>query len=131
MDALREVIGELLVGDAGVNGVATGGVHYRLVQDSGLEPPFCIYHFEGSTEMWASAGGGVDHNVLVVKGASADPSEAEVIDLAVRALLDDADGVFLFCRRLGAIPDYDEVVNGDAYFYKGSRYRVTADRADL
>lgn len=131
MNSLRSVIGTLMANDAPLNAVATGGVHFRLVQDTDLRPPFCIFHFEGGNEMWASDGGGIYQNVLVVKGCSPDPSEAEDIDEAAKDLLDDADGVFLFCRRLGAIPDYDDVANGDAYFYKGSRYRVSADKASL
>lgn len=130
-NALRQVIGELLEGNTALNDVATGGVHYRRVQDRSLREPFCIFHFEGSVEQWAGGGAGVDENVLVVKGAGTDPAAVEDIDTAAQAVLDDADGVFLFCRRLGAIPDYDDLINGDAYFYKGSRYRVTADKADL
>lgn len=109
-----------------VTDLATGGVHFQLVQDQTLSPPFCLFHFETGDETWAMGNSGLENEVWIVKGAGPDAGVCDAIDLAARSLLHNAIGVL--CRRLGAI-DYSAVEHGEVTYYKGSRYRIRKDMA--
>lgn len=105
--------------------VATGGVHFSLVTDQELEPPFCIFHLETGVDQWAMGTSALENDVWVVKGAGPRGDVTEEIDEIAQSLMADAIGVF--CRRIGPI-EYSEPARGTVTYYRGSRYRIRKDR---
>jgi hypothetical protein len=128
MNTQRQQIGAVLVGDATLAALATGGVHYSVVTRQSAEPPFCIFHNDGGSEQWSAGGAGVERDLWTVKGASPKASEADDIDSRCRVLLDNASlgAGNLFCRRLTGVA-YSETEDGETTFYRGSQYEVVYD----
>lgn len=132
VDLLRVAIGTVLSEDDELGVLASGGVHYRLVEDRDAAPPFCIFHMQAGSEQWAMGTSALLRDVWVVKGAAPTAGEAEAVDVRVRSLLTDAALVaagapVAFCRRIAPV-EYSETDQGNTTKYRGSQFRITTDQ---
>lgn len=126
---VRVALKQLLVADADLLALATGGVFFKERKD-GAKPPYVIFDKTSGVPTWAFDGPSMDRDVWLVKGVGAR-AIAEAIDKRLRQVLDHAtlniEGkAHQDIRRLSDI-DFREIVDGERVDHVGAEFRISSE----